>query len=698
MLARKLSLILCGLLVASARAVDAQAQDTFTLEQVMSAPFPSGLVAAPAGAKVAWVLNERGARNIWVAEAPDFAARRLTAYADDDGQAISDLSWSPNGAAVVYVRGGDANRRGEYPNPLSLPGGVKQEIWVVGLGGEAPRKLADGSSLAVAPTAGRVAFLKGGEAWSVELAGGEPAALLKARGTIGSLRWSPDGTRLAFVSNRGDHSFVGVLDVETGSVRWLEPSVDRDIAPAWSPDGGRIAFVRIPAAGAGIVFGPERSGPPWSIHVADASDGRSRVVWTADEGPGSVFQGVAAESELFWAAGGRIVFPWEKDGWLHLYSLPATGGAATLLTPGAFEVEHVALSADRTRVIYSSNQDDIDRRHLWSVAAAGGTPSALTRGAGIEWSPVPLAEGGAIAFLRSDAHDPARPALRDASGRMRDLAPETLPRDFPAAALLEPEAVTFPAADGMTIRGQLFMPERCRRARNCPGVLFFHGGSRRQMLLGWHYLGYYHNAYALNQYLAGRGYVVLSVNYRSGTGYGLEFREALNFGATGASEYNDIVGAGLYLKGRPEVDPARIGLWGGSYGGYLTALGLARASDLFAAGVDFHGVHDWNVVIRNFVQSYDPLERQDVARLAFESSPMAAIETWRSPVLLIHGDDDRNVPFSETVELVTSLRRQGVELEQLIFPDEVHSFLTHARWLEAYRATADFFDRKLGGR
>jgi dipeptidyl aminopeptidase/acylaminoacyl peptidase len=281
---------------------------------------------------------------------------------------------------------------------------------------------------------------------------------------------------------------------------------------------------------------------------------------------------------------------------------------------------------------------------------------------------------------------------------MRDLAPETLPRDFPAAALLEPEAVTFPAADGMTIRGQLFMPERCRRARNCPGVLFFHGGSRRQMLLGWHYLGYYHNAYALNQYLAGRGYVVLSVNYRSGTGYGLEFREALNFGATGASEYNDIVGAGLYLKGRPEVDPARIGLWGGSYGGYLTALGLARASDLFAAGVDFHGVHDWNVVIRNFVQSYDPLERQDVARLAFESSPMAAIETWRSPVLLIHGDDDRNVPFSETVELVTSLRRQGVELEQLIFPDEVHSFLTHARWLEAYRATADFFDRKLGGR
>lgn len=216
------------------------------------------------------------------------------------------------------------------------------------------------------------------------------------------------------------------------------------------------------------------------------------------------------------------------------------------------------------------------------------------------------------------------------------------------------------------------------------------------MLLGWHYIGYYHNAYALNQYLASRGFVVLAVNYRSGIGYGMEFREALNYGAHGASEFNDVLGAGLYLQSRPEVDPARIGLWGGSYGGYLTALGLARASDLFAAGVDLHGVHDWNVVIRNFTPSYDPQKRQELARRAFESSPMASIKTWRSPVLLIHGDDDRNVPFSESVTLAEALRQQRVEFEQLVFPDEVHGFLLHVRWLEAYRAAAGFFERRLG--
>ncbi|MGH9399887.1 MAG: alpha/beta hydrolase family protein, partial [Thermoanaerobaculia bacterium] len=185
---------------------------------------------------------------------------------------------------------------------------------------------------------------------------------------------------------------------------------------------------------------------------------------------------------------------------------------------------------------------------------------------------------------------------------------------------------------------------------------------------------------------------------RSGIGYGMEFREALDYGAAGASEFNDVLGAGLYLKSRQDVDPARIGLWGGSYGGYLTALGLARASDLFAAGVDLHGVHDWNEVIQNFEPSYEPEKRQAVARLAFESSPMNFVKSWRSPVLLIHGDDDRNVPFAQSVLLAEALRERGVAFEELVFPDEVHDFLTHAHWLAAYRAAADFFDRKLAAR
>jgi dipeptidyl aminopeptidase/acylaminoacyl peptidase len=249
----------------------------------------------------------------------------------------------------------------------------------------------------------------------------------------------------------------------------------------------------------------------------------------------------------------------------------------------------------------------------------------------------------------------------------------------------------------MPVPAQLFKPVSTTSGARRPAVVFFHGGSRRQMLLGWHYMAYYHNTYALNQFLASRGFVVLSVNYRSGTGYGLEFREALNYGAAGASEHNDVVGAGLYLRARPDVDPARIGRGGGSYGGYLTAMGLSRASDMFAAGVDVHGVHDWNVVIRNFQPGFNPEAQEEVARKAFLSSPMSSIDGWRSPVLVVHGDDDRNVPFSETVDLVEQLRKRGVHVEQVIFPDEVHGFLLHSNWLRAFTAAADFFDRHLGG-
>jgi dipeptidyl aminopeptidase/acylaminoacyl peptidase len=216
------------------------------------------------------------------------------------------------------------------------------------------------------------------------------------------------------------------------------------------------------------------------------------------------------------------------------------------------------------------------------------------------------------------------------------------------------------------------------------------------MLLGWHYMLYYSEAYGMNQYLASRGYIVLAVNYRSGIGYGLNFREALNYGATGASEFNDVEGAGLYLRSRSDVDPARIGLWGGSYGGYLTALGLARASDLFAAGVDMHGVHDWNTEIPTFAANgYRPEQRAEFARKAWESSPLSSIDTWRSPVLLIQGDDDRNVPFAETVDLVEALRKHNVQFDLLVFPDEIHDFLMHRTWLAAYHASSDFFDKHL---
>uniref|UniRef100_UPI0015764B9E alpha/beta hydrolase family protein n=1 Tax=Sphingomonas bacterium TaxID=1895847 RepID=UPI0015764B9E len=270
----------------------------------------------------------------------------------------------------------------------------------------------------------------------------------------------------------------------------------------------------------------------------------------------------------------------------------------------------------------------------------------------------------------------------------------TLP--YPSAEFVTPRPVGFTAPDGTAIRGQLFAAPG--GAARKPAIVFVHGGPERQMLLGWHYRDYYANAYAVNQYLASRGFVVLSVNYRLGIGQGRAFEQPGHAGADGAAEYQDVLAGARYLQSLASVDGARIGIWGGSYGGYLTALALARNSDTFKAGVDFQGVHDWSLYLAEQggpAPRFEQGDRDMGMKTAFQSSPVAAVAGWRSPVLLIQGDDDRNVRFSQTIDLATRLTRTGAPVETLVLPDETHGFARHASWVRADAATVAFFERSL---
>ena len=685
-----------------------EARQALSIDTLMATPFPTDLAAAPTGGAIAWVSSNSGVHNILIAEPSpgtgpmagrtDHKWRAVTNYTGDDGLWITDVNFTSDAKTLVYVRGDGANRQGESPNPAQLQDGTEQAVFSIAVTGGAPKRLGAGNAPVPSPRGQRIAWIQRGQIWSVDLAGSEaPARLVTARGSAAGLAWSPDGSMLAFISGRGTHSYIGLFTLATRELRYIDPSLDRDGNVAWSPDGSRIAWIRQFAAPRARMFSPRREvDEPFAIRVADVKTGTAKEVWKGDKGYGSAFQGVVADSQLFWGAGDRLVFPWEKDGWVHLYSVAASGGKATLLTPGNFEVEYVNMTPDRTRVIYNSNQDDIDRRHTWSVPVDGSTKPArnAVRSNGSEWQPV-ITSDGHVAVLHADAQMPPNVMVIFPDGNAHNLLENMLPPGFDPSALVTPQQVIFTATDGLPIHAQLFMPKNIKQGEKRPALIFFHGGSRRQMLLNWHYMYYYRNSYAMNQWLASQGYIVLSVNYRSGIGYGLEFREALNYGASGGAEFNDVMGAGLYMKGRADVDPARIGLWGGSYGGYLTAMGLSRASDLFAAGVDFHGVHDWNQGIRTFIPDYNTLEDPEFSRRAFASSPMASVDTWKSPVLLIHGDDDRNVSFIESINLITALRKRNVEVEQLVFPDEVHDFLRHQNWVKAFKATAEFFNRRL---
>jgi dipeptidyl aminopeptidase/acylaminoacyl peptidase len=580
---------------------------------------------------------------------------------------------------------------------------MKVQIWSVPFASGEPKLLGDGDEPVISPKSDKVVFVKDRGIWSAPLDGSTPAKrFFYARGDCGAPEWSPDGTKLAFVTNRGDHSFTGVYTNDSTPILYLAPSTSRDSSPRWSPDGKRIAFVHRPGNGGAPEPILDQRPQAWSIWTADATTGEGQQLWKSPFTLRGSAPNTHGDSNLHWAAAGRIVFLSYLDGWPHLYSIPENGGEPLLLTPGNYMAEYISISNDRRYLVFAGNSgtdaDDIDRRHIVKVPVDRAEPVVLTPGKGLEWTPFVTGDGKYIAYLSATAQRPPMPTVMPASGgKPTTLAEDRLPRDFPTAQLVVPKKVVYKAPDGVEIHGQLFEPTG--GAAKKPAIVYVHGGPPRQMLLGWHYSDYYTNAYALNQYLASRGYLVLSVNYRLGIGYGHDFHRPPEAGAQGASEYQDVKAGAEYLQRLAQVDAKRIGIYGGSYGGFLTALALARDSQLFAAGVDIHGVHNWTTeraapLLENRYEKAP--DQQHALDVAWQSSPVSSIETWKSPVLLIHGDDDRNVRFSQTTDLARRLEKAGVAYEELVIPDDTHHFMRHANSVKVDSAVVAFFDRVFG--
>ena len=372
------------------------------------------------------------------------------------------------------------------------------------------------------------------------------------------------------------------------------------------------------------------------------------------------------------------------------------GWSALATYAGFIYVEQLSVSADMKWMVFSANTGpdklDIDRRHIVRVPVDKAAMEVITTGSELETYPVITGDGATIALLSASAQRPLLPAvMASTKGTLKLIGQEHIPAAFPTNQLVTPKQVIFKAPDGTNVHGQLFEPAGGRSKH--AAIVYVHGGPQRQMVLGWHFMDYYSIDYALNQYLVSLGFSVLSVNYRMGTGYGYEFNRPPHAGAAGASEYQDIKAAGEWLASQQSIDKEKIGIYGGSYGGFLTALGLGRDSKLFAAGVDIHGVHN---------RTRTPSDRGEhapdeelAAKVAWQSSPIAYVDTWTSPVLIIHADDDRNVPFSQSVDLVRRFEDKGFPFEYLAIPDDTHHWMKNANALKVSEATAEFLKRKL---
>ena len=642
----------------------------FSLDAVLSAPFIDEVAASPDGTTIAYIAHERDLRNVYVSRAG--MTKRLTSFDTDDGEEIGALAFSRDGGALTYVRGGGYNREGMVANPRSFPVPPERVVWVADTHGGKPMNAGVGNSPYLSPDGSRLVYASHGRLMSEDLTWdgtsltslGKPVELLSIRGGISDERFSPDGSKIAFSNGRGDHGFIVIYDFDAKTYLYATPAFTQDYAPAWSPDGKRVAFLRLPGD-------REESDPyvdvreaPWEIWVADAASGNARRVYRAPAGRGQEFYNLDANDQLFWLADGTIVFPSERSGWRQLWAVSSNGGAARPPMHGTFETENAVESVDGSRVIYQTNEGDIDRRHIWSVGS-NGVPQRLTSGPSDQWFPAALA-GGGIAYVDAGWKTVPTVMSRMAGGATVALGPSS--GSFPSNDVVRPQLVTFRSTDGLLLHGQVFVPND-GKAKHC-GVIFTHGGSERQMLPGFHYMEAYANLYETNQYIANRGCVVVSINYRGGIMYGHDFREAKKKGERGGSEYLDLMGGTRYLLSRSDVDPKRVGIYGLSYGGYITALGLARHSDIFKAGFDMAGVHNWATIMDSDYghQVGTPAER----KIAYDASPVAAISTWTSPVFLAQGDDDRNVPFSQGEDLALRLRAKGVEVQTAVFPNETH--------------------------
>ncbi len=659
----------------------------YSLEQFLSHPIESGFASSPDGKTIAWVVNDHGKRNILIKTGNDLP-RFITDFPQDDGQEISQLVFSPNSTKMLFVRGGAVNRAGQNPNPASLADGTEMAIYYKEISSKNPPvKIVQGNNPVIFKDGIKFLFSKGGQIYESPMdINATPKLLFSARGTNVNPTFSPDGNEVLFTSLRGDHSFIGIFNTNKRVIRWIAPDVTHDELPVWSPDGKRIVFIRTPGTKMGALE-DITSGVRFSIWTADAETGRATMIWKSPADDGGFAQN--ASTPLAWSSTGRILFFSEHNGWNHVYSMNENGSELKDITPGNGEVESYVLDPSNKFIYFDGNREDIDRRHIWKSDVVAGNPVAVTSGENIEI--YPGIAGNVLYAFRSTINSSKSLVRVDELSKAIIPVSNQKSSTFNNAGFVNPEQVVLKAADGTTIHAQLFV-DRSKPGKR-PGVVFMHGGSHRQMLLGFHYMDYYINSYAFNQYLANSGYAVISVNFRTGIGYGRDFRRVKNQGPRGASEYQDVVAAAKHLQSLAEVDATKIGLWGGSYGGYLTAMGLSRNPEIFKAGVDVHGVHDWSFDGQD-ATNYWGIQKKEL-ELALKSSPTGDITKWSAPVLFVHGDDDRNVNFQQTTDLVEKLRDKNVPVEVLILPDEVHGFLRYESWKRVFESAKDFFDRKL---
>ena len=512
-----------------------------------------------------------------------------------------------------------------------------------------------------------------------------------------------------FVGDAQDRRRIAVLNLESGEAVWAglegasdpiaipKPPFGDEPRPAAKPDPAPKREVRwgspILSADGAIAVSSVRAADNterWFVRI-DPATGKTTVLdhikdeaWIRDGG-----QGWLPDSRRFW-------FLAEHDGWMHLYVVDASASSPgrKQLTTGKFEVEAVELSPDARTFYLQSSEVHPGERHLYAMSVDGGARTKLTAQAGSHQGAI-SPDNSTLGLVSSSANRPPEVfVMPNRAGAAVSKVTTSPTAEWSAHKWVEPQLVTYKSRDGKDVYARLYTPEMvgARRDPKAPAVVFVHGAGYLQN--AHKYWSSYYREYMFHHLLAARGYVVLDPDYRASAGYGRDWRTAI-YRWMGGHDLNDVVDGAAYLVKSHRVNAGRIGVYGGSYGGFITLMALFTSPDTFAAGAALRPVTDWTHYNHGYTSNILN-EPQTDAEAYRKSSPIYFAEGLKAPLLIAHGMVDTNVHFQDSVRLaqrLIELRKENWEIAP--YPVEDHGFVEATSWADEFKRILKLFETNL---
>lgn len=698
----KLPVLLClGLAAAGCgvRAAEQPAAAALTINQLIDIKHPSNALWSPDGTRVLFTWERAGVANLYVSDGSS-APRPLTTY---DSGAVGAAFWG-DAQTVYFARGGDLWR-------VAATGGTPAAVWTT--------PTAE-SGFTLSPDHARLAFVRGGRGGSDLVVRGmaDPKETVIAHDaqSIAGVAWSPVGRHLSYAAGAS--------------------SIRHEQAPDYS--GAKIiytitertssqAFVVASTGGTPVAIGTSGGGSMrWldAGHVVfdrTSADFKKRTNYVADIATGTVRAAREDLDEKFWsitgdAGAGLLPSPdgkWlavvsDRDGWDHLYVMPASGGPGVQITKGTFEAWRPQWSPDSTRIAFDANEPDRPGvRHL-GIATINGNPAGATitmitsgRGTNIapQWSP----DGTRLVYQHTDPQNSADLFTIDAKpGATPVRLSDSMPPGIDRSMFVAPEFVHYPGPDGQQVPGWLYVPKGLDRSRKHPAIVWIHGDGVNQNYDGWHVQRNYAVYSSVHQYLLQQGYVVFMPDYRGSIGYGRAWRQGV-YMDVGGKDAKDAWMAANYLKTLPYVDMEHVGVWGLSYGGFFTLIAATDQPTLYRAAIDVAGVVDYAMYYEDpyhggWTASRIGTPEQNPSVYA-QASPISHIDRLQRPLLILHGTADVNVPYLHSVRLIDAAlaKGKGGLIDFMTYPGEFHYFTREHVLRDAWQRVDRFFAKHLRG-